>query len=169
VLQKPAGRMIMLPEELCFTVEYEKYILAPAAYSNCPFPSIKKEIRIKIPGVTHVPGGEIKASVLKSNNCEYDGGKNNIACFDFMKVGKVLRVRRRIPGDRFQPLGLPGLKKLNTFMIDARIPRAWRENIPIVASEKQIIWVTGWRIDERVKVTGTTKQVLCLEYRAAES
>ena len=68
------------------------------------------------------------------------------------------------PGDRFQPLGISQPKKLRKFMIDAKIPHSWRQRIPIVCSHKQILWVVGWHIDERVKVTEDTKQVLCLKF-----
>ena len=54
-------------------------------------------------------------------------------------------------------------------MIDARIPRAWRQRIPIVCSPGQILWVVGWRIDERVKVTETTKLVLRLKMVKTET
>ena len=74
-------------------------------------------------------------------------------------------MRHRRPGDRFQPLGMSQPKKLNEFMIDARIPQAWRRRIPIVGSPEQILWVVGWRIDERVKVTGDTKRVLRLKFK----
>jgi tRNA(Ile)-lysidine synthase len=56
-------------------------------------------------------------------------------------------------------------KKLNVFMIDARIPRAWRDRVPLVTARGKIIWVAGWRIDERFKVTGATRQVLQLEFK----
>ena len=87
------------------------------------------------------------------------------ACFDLDKTGDKLTVRTRQPGDRFQPLGMSQPKKLGEFMIDAKIPRAWRERIPLVCSPGQILWVVGWRIDERVKVTEDTEQVLCLEFK----
>jgi len=86
------------------------------------------------------------------------------AHFDLDKTGDKLTVRSRQPGDRFQPLGMSQPKKLGEFMIDAKIPSAWRQRIPIVCSPKQILWVVGWRIDERVKVTDNTKQVLCLKF-----
>jgi len=73
-------------------------------------------------------------------------------------------VRPRQPGDRFQPLGMSQPKKLGEFMIDSKIPSAWRQRIPLVCSPKHILWVVGWRIDERVKVTNDTKQVLCLKF-----
>jgi tRNA(Ile)-lysidine synthase len=87
------------------------------------------------------------------------------AYFDLDKTGDELVVRTRCRGDRFQPLGMGQLKKLGEFMIDARIPRAWRGRVPIVCSPSQILWVVGWHIDERVKVTQDTKQVLCLEFK----
>jgi tRNA(Ile)-lysidine synthase len=91
--------------------------------------------------------------------------KDFTACFDFEKTGDSLVVRAWRRGDRFQPLGMSQPKKLGEFMIDAKIPRAWRQRIPIVFSPSQILWVVGWRIDERVKVSEDTKQILCLEFK----
>jgi len=50
-------------------------------------------------------------------------------------------------------------------MINTKIPQAWRERVPIVCSPQHILWVVGWRIDERVKVTEDTKKVLRLEFK----
>jgi len=75
-----------------------------------------------------------------------------------------LIVRHQQPGDRFQPLGMRQPKKLNKFMIDAKIPQSWRRHIPIVLSPQNIIWVVGWRIDARAKVTDSTEKVLCLKF-----
>ena len=49
---------------------------------------------------------------------------------------------------------------MGEFMIDARVPRAWRSSIPLLCTPRQVIWVVGWRIDDRVKVTGETGRVL---------
>ena len=73
-------------------------------------------------------------------------------------------VRARKFGDRFQPLGMSQPKKLGEFLVDAKIPHDWRDRIPIVGSPEQIVWVVGWRIDERVRVTGKTQKVLWLEF-----
>ncbi len=86
------------------------------------------------------------------------------AYFNLDKTGDKLLVRHRQPGDRFQPLGLSQPKKLGEFMIDAKIPHAWRQRIPIVCSLQHILWVVGWHIDERVKVTEDTKQILRLKF-----
>ena len=85
------------------------------------------------------------------------------AYFDLDKTGDKLIVRPRKRGDRFQPLGLSQPKKLGEFMIDAKIPRVWRGRVPVVSSPEHILWLVGWRIDERVKVTDNTKKVLRLK------
>lgn len=166
-LEKLAGREIGLPEGLKFTLEYDRYVLAPDTVSVCPFPALENEYPLQVPGETRIPGGKILASINPSRKAKekYNEGSGFIASFDFAKTGGDLKMRRRIAGDRFQPLGLSSPKKLNTFMIDARIPRAWRGRVPIITAPGQIIWVAGWRIDERVKVTDKTRQVLRLEFK----
>ncbi len=106
-------------------------------------------------------------AVLKAPGVKVKGGEANdfTAHLDLDRVGKNLKVRCRLPGDRFQPLGMKQPKKLNIFMIDARIPQSWRRNIPIVCCGGNILWVVGFRIDERYKVRPDTKKVLKLEFK----
>jgi len=166
-LDKPAGKAIGLPFGLNFTIEYDRYVLSPDSSSLCPFPLLDGDIALNIPGKTGLPGWEIDAEIISKAEFEADENMKNstTACFDYARTGNRLTVRRRRPGDRFQPLGMAQPKKLNEFMIDARIPRSWRRRVPIVASPEQITWVVGWRIDERVKVTPDTSEVLRLEFR----
>jgi tRNA(Ile)-lysidine synthase len=49
-------------------------------------------------------------------------------------------------------------------MLDTKIPQDSRNRIPIVASQDKIVWVAGYRIDDRVKVTSKTKKVLRLKF-----
>ena len=191
-LTKPAGKRISLPEGLIFSIDYDRYLLGRDPASLSPFPILEAEIPLKIPGETSLPGWHVEATIIdpsvvkgkpeganapsettiplpldKGKGIKGIGSMNNdfTAYFDLDKTGDKLAVRSRQPGDRFQPLGLSQPKKLNEFMIDSKIPSAWRQRIPIVCSPKQILWVVGWRIDDRVKVTDNTKQVLCLEFK----
>jgi tRNA(Ile)-lysidine synthase len=57
-------------------------------------------------------------------------------------------------------LGARGTQKLKEFFIDHRVPRFERPNVPLIISAETIVWVVGYRIDERVKVTDKTKRIL---------
>jgi tRNA(Ile)-lysidine synthase len=48
-------------------------------------------------------------------------------------------------------------KKLKDFMIDAHIPRRWRDRVPLVEANGKISWVVGWRIADWAKVTASTR------------
>ena len=85
---------------------------------------------------------------------------------DAEAVGPSLVLRPRRPGDRFCPLGMGGRsKRVNEFMINEKIPAAWRVHIPLLLNaEDQIVWVCGWRPDERARVTQSTQEVLQLRF-----
>ncbi len=166
-LDKPAGKTIGMPFGLCFTIEYDRYILASESLLLCLFPALAGETELNIPGRTTYSGWEVKAAFISQSEykVQYSGANDFSACFDFDRVGKKLHVRRRLPGDRFQPLGMAKPKKLNIFMIDARIPRKWRPRVPVVCSGDDILWVVGYRIDERYKVRPDTDKILRLEFK----
>jgi len=163
VLTKPAGKRISLPGSLIFSVEYDRYLLGSDLAALSPFPILDAELPLKVPGETRLSGWSVTATILRREQMT-EKGDDFAACFDLDRAGDKLLVRSRKRGDRFQPLGMSGPKKLNEFMIDAKIPNSWRQRVPIVCSSGHIIWVVGWRIDDRVKVTGTTRKVLCLEF-----
>ncbi len=75
-----------------------------------------------------------------------------------------LYIRFRQAGDKFNPLGMKGEKKLKDFFIDEKVPRSKRDCIPLICDEKGIIWVVGYRISNRVRISKTTNKVLQLEF-----
>ncbi len=87
--------------------------------------------------------------------------RNLIAMMDYQALKKPLYVRTWRPGDRFQPLGMKGhTKKLHDFFIDLKIPKSLRNSIPLIVDGEKICWVIGYRLDERVKVTPDTREIL---------
>ena len=167
VLDKSAGKQISLPYALFFTIDYDRYLLGKEPSGMSPFPVFEGEHLIKTPGTTVIPGWTIKASIIQPDALT-KGDNKFIAHFDYEKIGDTLTVRSRQRGDRFQPLGMQATKKIGQFMIDARIPHDWRDRIPIVISGDGVLWVVGYRIDERVKITDDTKRILRLEFDRTE-
>ena len=188
LLTKPVGKRILLPHGIICQGEYDELVITSAAKyaqllsSLCPFLPSQGEFRLKVPGETVLPGWKVIASIVQRQAASLSlrgvfplprrerirvrvKSRSNLAAeLDLSKVGTELFIRKRQPGDRFQPLGMDMLKKLQDFMVDAKIPLTWRGRIPIVCSPEQIVWVVGWRIDDRVKVTKASKKVLRLEF-----
>lgn len=88
----------------------------------------------------------------------------DMAVLDFDLIEPPLIVRNLRPGDRFQPLGLKGTKKLHDFFIDAKVPASERREIPLVLDRKGIIWVVGLRVSERTRFSAGTKTALFLKF-----
>ncbi|MFI5354274.1 MAG: tRNA lysidine(34) synthetase TilS [Desulfobaccales bacterium] len=87
----------------------------------------------------------------------------HVAVLDQEKLTFPLQVRYFQAGDRFWPLGAAGPRKLQDFLVDAKIPRWLRPHIPLVASGGQIVWVAGVRPAEPVKVTEASRTLLAID------
>jgi len=79
------------------------------------------------------------------------------------KIKVPITVRSCRAGDSFIPLGMKGRKKIHDFFIDEKIPIYRRRVVPLLCSGKDIVWVGGYRMDDRFKVTAWTKRVLKIE------
>ncbi|AFH66035.1 tRNA lysidine(34) synthetase TilS [Paenibacillus caseinilyticus] len=85
------------------------------------------------------------------------------AIFDAEELFLPLIVRSRLPGDRMQPLGLNGTKKVKDMFIDAKVPPSLRERIPLITDARgNIIWVPGVRTSAMGAVTASTRSRLRL-------
>ncbi|MFC1984581.1 tRNA lysidine(34) synthetase TilS [Chloroflexota bacterium] len=163
-LTKPVGKRLNLPDGLIFSIEHDKYLLGPGQAALSPFPILDAGFPLKLPGETVLPGWHIETTIISREQMT-EKDEDFTAYFDRNKTNDKLLVRPRQPGDRFQPLGMSQSKKLGEFMIDAKIPSAWRQRIPLVCSPQHILWVVGWRIDERAKVTKNTKKIVRLKFK----
>jgi tRNA(Ile)-lysidine synthase len=75
-----------------------------------------------------------------------------------------LTLRAWQQGDHFHPLGMKTRKKLSDFFIDQKVPLHQKNAIPVLVNGNgDIIWIGGYRPDDRYKVTGNTKKVTIFE------
>jgi len=84
----------------------------------------------------------------------------NVGHFSLKKASFPLNIRNIKAGDRFKPLGSKGFKKIKDFFIDEKVPRFLRKTVPIVECQDGVLWVGGFRIDERFKVNNREKEFL---------
>lgn len=82
---------------------------------------------------------------------------------DWSKIREPLVIRSIRPGDRFQPLGMTGRKKVGDYLTDRKVASIFRDEIPVLCDNEGIVWLVGFEIADRVKVAGTTRKVLKLE------
>ncbi|MDA3954096.1 MAG: tRNA lysidine(34) synthetase TilS [Bacteroidales bacterium] len=88
---------------------------------------------------------------------------NKIGLFDLEKIEFPLILRNWKNGVYFMPLGMKSLKKLSDFFIDNKLSIIDKENVWILESSNKIVWIVGFRIDEKFKVTDKTNYVLKIE------
>jgi len=118
-----------------------------------------------IPGDTRVSEAGLTITTAIIERYSYEKSKEGkdplMACFDLGKFSLPLVVRNRRKGDMFFPAGMGGhKKKVKEYFIDRKIPRRERDKIPILFSPEGILWVVGYRTDERFRVTPDTERIL---------
>ncbi|TET24378.1 MAG: tRNA lysidine(34) synthetase TilS [Candidatus Cloacimonadota bacterium] len=132
--------------------------------------SRKKEVREDIHACLSIPGSIrfqnrylIKTTVLEQINGNIDS--RDCVYYDLDLIQQPLIIRTRNNGDTFIPFGMHQKKKVKEFFIDAKVPFWERDEIPIIADEKGILWIAGLRRADSAKVRKDTERILKIEKR----
>jgi tRNA(Ile)-lysidine synthase len=111
---------------------------------------IAEPINLKIMTIKYSAGFEIDPSP-------------DVAQLDKDKLHYPLLLRKWEQGDRFSPLGMKGSKLISDFLIDSKISNFEKDGIWLLVSSGEIVWVVGFRISDRFKITPETKKILTLK------
>lgn len=82
------------------------------------------------------------------------------AWLDIDKLEYPLKLRTWKEGDYFIPFGMKGKKKLSDFLTELKIPLNLKQKIKVLVSGESIVWVVGYRINERYRITEGSKKIL---------
>lgn len=131
--------------------------------------SIAFDKQIVIPGSTIIEqtGDMVSASVVKRqavDKCVPVSYNSLVQLFDYDTINMGINLRSRRAGDIFKPIGSNGTKKLKEYFIDIKIPKDQRDEIPLLCVENEVIWIVGYKISDKFKVTENTSNILKIEY-----
>ncbi len=107
--------------------------------------------------------GELLLQTLRSDEATLPGNPKE-ALLDLANIRFPLLLRKWKTGDYFYPLGMQKKKKLSKFLIDLKLSRTDKEKVWVLESDRRIIWVIGYRIDHRFRVTDQSRQLLRIRW-----
>ena len=159
----PPGRELDLPRGVRLCSTYGQIVLTLRRELPSPFYSLDGEYELTLPSpgeenLAEVSGWKVMTRLLPSSQPSEENAF--VARFELEALGGRVWVRARRPGDRFQPRGMRSEKKLQDFFVDEKAPRAWRDRIPLVVSERGVAWVVGYRVAEWAR-TGENSSHIC--------
>lgn len=110
-------------------------------------------------------GGALRFHILPGAVVKERAG-NDAACLDFDKLQLPLMMRKWKHGDYFYPQGMGGKKKkLSDFFTDLKLSPLEKERAWILLSGDAIVWIAGYRTDERFSVSAGTKKTVVIKLR----
>ncbi|HEY7215465.1 MAG TPA: tRNA lysidine(34) synthetase TilS, partial [Thermoanaerobaculia bacterium] len=111
---------------------------------------------LEVPGEVYVP--EISLRLRLSRRAVepwmFAGSPRRAGLALPLVVGDRVTVRNRRPGDRIQPLGASGSRRLKDVLIDRRVPWQQRQRLLLLCVGGRIAWIPGVAIDQRFRLHG---------------
>lgn len=162
LLQAEVGKHIATSKHLSVYRDRQQLVFT----SGAKRPGVEYEIR---PNRSYTFGDFRFSSKTVPRKAVRWTNNRNVEYVDADRLNNRLVLRTWKKGDWFKPLGLRGKKKLSDFLIDEKIPLYEKESIPVLESHGNIVWVCGVRLDDRCRITDSTRNVLKLEIENKEA
>ena len=166
VLKLPTGT-IDLPNGVRLVLDRDsvKFVSAEGE-TGCPYPESVTEMPLPVPGSVAFEGGGKLTAQHVSPVPGFATLTRWQAAVDPAVLDRALIVRSRADGDRFQPLGMDVVMKLQDFLVNQRVPARWRDRVPLVVGTRGIVWVVGERVADWARVPDGAGEAVLIEYVA---
>ena len=163
ILQSKGSKSVELPMNVRVRKEYSSLVFEQMGVSNYNEERTKEIDSIR----TFLTFENKRLSMAKMKTIpdpKMLSSEKNTIYIDLDKVEFPLLMRHRIEGDRFIPFGMSHSKKLKDFFIDEKVSKFERDSIVVIEDKnRRIIWIAGYRMDNRVSITNETKNILMLK------
>ena len=151
------GQIYQLPDEWQILKDRKQFILTRKNLRNRKPITVSPRIKIETDDFIFIWKTDC---IGKSFNSDRE-----TEIIDANKINQTMILRPWEPGDRFQPLGMSGHKKVSDFLIDIKMDRFSKQEQFVLADKEEVLWVCGQRISDRVKVTPETTDYAELSFR----
>jgi len=157
LLNLQTGRIVQLKQNVFVSKERNKLVIRKRDIrkKDKPVQNIRVGQNVKIEGRT-ISITEVNRKMIKFTS---DKSVEFIFADD---LKKNFEIRKWKAGDKFQPIGMKGTKKISDYLADEKIPSSEKKDKLVLTNNGKIVWVIGLRIDERFKVKKETKKILQL-------
>jgi tRNA(Ile)-lysidine synthase len=171
ILQRATtGSQVTLPQNLFIEVSYDTFTIAPRDELTLPdwplLPDRSASLPIHVPGITPLPESPwIVEATFEACDHSHVPLSRLAACFDADTLPGPLALHARTSADRFHPQGMPSSVRLKDWMVNAKVPRAIRDRLPLLVSGDHIVWVPGYRVGQPFLVNEKTQHIIKLVFR----
>jgi tRNA(Ile)-lysidine synthase len=154
----PAQGRLSIPGGWELIKEYDTLRLSKAARGQTP---VCYHYPFVIGGEMEIPeaGVRIESQVLSSPMPNLAKNPRE-TFFDLGALGEPLTLRNFRRGDRFQPFGMAGHKKVKELFIEKRVPRSARAVLPLLVMGSEVLWIPGYGRSEIGRIVAGAKEIL---------
>lgn len=110
-----------------------------------------------------MPFGALKLKFINKEDVHF-GGNQNVAFIDFEKLNEPFEIDIWKEGDKIQPIGMKGKKKISDILIDQKIPLPQKKRTMVLKSGGELVWLIGYKFSDLFKVKKDTSKILQIEY-----
>jgi tRNA(Ile)-lysidine synthase len=151
-----SGKRVILPHGITIARE-QLFLRISAAGETEPVPEA-----VEIPGEGEytLPGFHSKLIISRVSAAAAESFRSTESAAYLGSIEFPLIIRTRRDGDRLQPFGMEGTRKISDLLIDRKVPLHRRDRLPVIEDAGGIVWIPGVATDERTRVKGIEEEVV---------
>ncbi|ADO77857.1 tRNA lysidine(34) synthetase TilS [Halanaerobium praevalens] len=161
IADKKTGRGVDIASGIRVEISYSNLIFSKGSQSK---QKLENKIKINLGQKIKINKKySLKAKVVNEKDFAFVSDPKR-AAFDYEKIDGPLFIRNRKAGDKLRPLGMKGQKKIKDILIDAKVPKYQRDQVPVIVDgNDNLLWLAPYKLSDKFKVTVKTDKILILE------